>query len=123
MKNIEISTKTKRIIYSTVAIAIFSAGAYSRPAIDLGAELFAGAFGSNKATYTAPPSEYETLVNALWKSERHQAVCKANAAASVSVTLARKYLEEAEKQAVLSTYDLPISESEAVEKTANYGKR
>ena len=121
MKNIEISTKTKRIIYSVVALAIFSAGAYSRPAIDLGAELAEGAFGSNEKTYTAPPSEYETLVNTLWKSEKHQAVCKANAAASVSVTLARKYLEEAERQAVLSTYDLPMTE--AVEKATNYGKR
>ncbi len=121
MKNIELSTKTKRIIMGTVAVAIFSAGAYTRPGIDLTAELIAGAFGSNEKQYVAPPSEYETQVNALWKSEKHQAVCKANAAASVSVTLARKYLEEAERQAVLSTYDLPISE--AVEKTSNYGKR
>lgn len=126
MKNI--TPRTKSIIIGITAVSIFSVGLYARPALDLGIELAGAMFSSRDTqTYIAPPSEYETAVNALWKSERHQAVCKANAAATVSVTLARKYLEEAEKQAVLSTYDLPASE--AMEKVSGksdkkeYGKR
>lgn len=120
MKNIIINKKTKAIIYSIAFALVFSAGAYMRPAIDLGA-LFASSLFSTKTTYAAPPSEYEALVNTLWKSERHQAVCKANASATVALQLARKYLEEGEKQSALSNYDLPMTE--AVTKTSNYGKR
>lgn len=114
MKNI----KVKRIVYSSVIVAIFALGMFMRPAFDLGSELVGGMFGSKQ--YVAPLSEYETKVNDLWKSEKHQAVCKANAGATVAIGLARKYLEEGEKQSVLSAYDLPVAE--AIEKRANYGK-
>lgn len=67
-------------------------------------------FAVEEQRYVAPPSEYETQVNELWQSTHHQAVCKANAAATVSLRLARKYLDESEKQSALSQYDTPLSE-------------
>ncbi len=101
--------KHKAILFGIAGVIIFTAGAMARPAIDLGIDL-AGTFGEREV-YKAPPSEYETLVTALWQSERHQATCKANAAASVSLGLAQKYLKEYEKQEVLSLYDTPATEA------------
>lgn len=120
MKKIIISNKTKVIIYSIIFVFIFSLGAFARPGIDLTATLASSVF-SSKPSYVAPPSEYEAQVETLWHSDKHQAVCKANAAAAIALQLAHKYVGEAEKQAVLSAYDLPITE--AVEKTKSYGKR
>ena len=120
MKNITISKQTKAILYSIAFALVFSFGVYVRPGIDIVVTLASSAF-SSKPTYVAPPSEYETQVTALWQSQKHQAVCKANAGATVALQLARKYLEEGEKQSALSNYDLPMTE--AVTKTQNYGKR
>lgn len=120
MKNITISKKTKTIVSIVFAVIIFSLGAYMRPGIDLGVEVGTALF-SSKQKYEAPVSEYDTLVNQLWKSPAHQSVCKANAAATVALQLARKYLDEGEKQSALSNYDQPLSV--AVEKQQEYGKR
>jgi hypothetical protein len=110
MKNITFTRKQKAIIGLSVGALIFSAGAYARPAIDIGILLGSTLFDKPQATYVAPPSEYETKVAELWKSERHQAVCKATAASMVSVELARKYLDEYEKQNALAQWETPLSE-------------
>lgn len=115
MKNV----KVKRAVYISIIVMVFTLGMYLRPAFDLGAELFSGMFSTKQ--YVAPLSEYESKVNELWKSDKHQAVCKANAAATVAIGLARKYLEEVEKQSVLSAYDLPATE--AIERRGSYGKQ
>ena len=110
MKNITISKKTKAIIYAIAFTFVFAFGAYVRPGIDIALTLASSLFAS-KQTYVAPLSEYEAKVETLWHSERHQAVCKANAASVVAIQLARKYLDEADKQTVLSSYDMPADEA------------
>ena len=120
MKNIIISKKTKAIIYAIAFTLVFAFGAYVRPGIDIAVTLASSLF-STKTTYVAPLSEYETKVQTLWHSEKHQTVCKANAAATVALQLAHKYVDEAEKQSVLSSYDLPMPD--AVKKATEYGKR
>lgn len=114
-----LTKKQKTVIYSITALTIFSTGLYSRPAFDLAGEFTTAIFTNEK--YVAPLSEYESKVNALWQSQPHQAVCKSNAAATVALQLARKYLDEGEKQSALSNYDLPATE--AITNTKNYGNR
>jgi hypothetical protein len=110
-------TKNQKIILSSLALAsAFIAGAYVRPGIDTTLLLASSLFTSKPATYIAPPTEYETKVNALWKSERHQSVCKATAASMVSIELARKYLDEYEKQNALAQWETPLSEVKTMKK-------
>ena len=104
-------TKNQKIILASLALASsFLAGAYTRPAIDMGILLGSSLFTTKQPVYVAPPSEYDQKVTALWKSEKHQAVCKATAASMVSVELARKYLDEYEKQNALAQWETPLSE-------------
>jgi len=111
MKQIIISKKTKAIIYAIAFFLVFCFGVYVRPGVDIAVTLASSLFVSKQQVYVAPPSEYETKVNELWKSDKHQQVCKAVAASIVSVDLARHYLDEYEKQNVLAQWDTPLSEA------------
>ena len=67
-----------------------------------------------ETAYVAPVSslsaEYEKEVDALWKSEKVQGTCRAIAASDVSLKWARKFLEEADKQTLLSQWDVPVND-------------
>lgn len=104
------SNKAKAIAGAILFTIVFSLGAFARPGIDMTSMLVSSIFTS-KEVYSVPPSEYETEVNELWQSQSHQAVCKANAAATVSIQLARKYLDEADKQNALAQYETPLNQA------------
>lgn len=114
MKNLHMPSKAKMIVSAVLFVIVFSLGAAARPGIDLFSEIIGGLFGNDTKVYVAPPTEYEAKVDTLWKSERHQAVCKANAATVVSLQLTRQYLDEYEKQAVLAQWETPLSEIKTI---------
>lgn len=102
----------KLIAFSFIILASIAFGYVVRPGIELAIGVVSDVFAINEKrdVYVAPPTEYETKVEALWKSDKHQAVCKANAASTISLELTRKYLDEYDKQNILAQWDTPLSE-------------
>jgi hypothetical protein len=98
-------------IYGGIAIFViaFSLGAYARTGIDKTYDVIATVFGGKKVEYVAPLSEYERLSQEAYNDPKHQAVCLAQARATVSLELTQKYLSETKKQQLLSEYELPLS--------------
>jgi hypothetical protein len=88
------------------AFGLIGFGAWLRPGIDLTVEMFSAVVNPPVKVHL---SEYDQAVETLWKSEKHQYTCKANAAAFVSLELANKYLNETKKQQLISEYELPES--------------
>lgn len=113
MNKLTHSFRLKAFAGIVVFVFIFSLGAIARPGIDLVSDVIEGVFAPSKPEYIAPVSEYETKVNDLWHSDKHQATCRANAAAKVSLELTDKYMQEAKKQILMADYD--ISDSVAKE--------
>lgn len=98
MKNIVLSKKQKRIIYASLLSLSYVSGIASHNRLVAMYTLAHDLIAPAPKVYKAPLSEYETLGNALWQSPEHQAICKADAYAQTAMKLARKYLDEAEKQ-------------------------
>ena len=111
MKNIFKSRKAKLIIETIFFVVSFSLGAFARPGIDMVGMLVSSVFVSKPEVYVAKPTEYEQAVNELWHSDAHQAVCRANAGATVALQFAHKYLDEADKENALSQFETPLSQA------------
>ena len=114
MDKFKSKNKLVAVVGVSLFVLVFGLGAYARPGIDLTSELLVAVFAPPKVVTL---SEYEQKVNELWHSDKHQATCKANAAAFVSLELANKYLQETKKQQVIAEYQLPESLVQAVNKT------
>lgn len=103
------SNKKRIIIGSVLFVAVFSAGAYARPAIDMVGEIVGAVVSPKPQVYVAPLSEYEQKALDAFNDPKHQAVCMAQARATVSLELVQKYLTETKKQQALSEFELPLS--------------
>lgn len=106
------SWKFVAVIIGSISLIAF--GAWLRPGIDLTWELVSAVVNPPVQVHL---SEYDQAVNALWKSEKHQYTCKAQAAAYVSLELANKYLNETKKQQLIAEYELPESLVKEMAKT------
>jgi hypothetical protein len=109
MKKFFASNSKKIVGFLVLFVVVFSLGAYARPGIDLTAELVSAVVFTKPVVYVAPLSEYEEKALAAFNDPKHQAVCLAQARATVSLELVQKYLTETKKQQALADYELPLS--------------
>lgn len=103
------SWKVKLALAGIYFLFAFVLGHLASPGINLTWEIVSAVIGPKKTEFVRPISEYEKLTDELWKSEKHQATCKANAAATVSLQLVQKYLNETKKQQLMAEYEIPQS--------------
>jgi hypothetical protein len=121
MKKILESRRMIIALWAVQALILISFGAYIRPGITMVNELISSAFEPPRPIPIK--SEYETAVDALWKSEKHQYTCRAKAAAFVSLELANKYLAETKKQQLIAEFELPESLVNEMAKNATSSKK
>lgn len=105
---------SQKVIIISVSVVMFILGFSIRPTVDFYKDLFAGYFAPK--VYVAPLGEYEQQTLDLYNSKAHQATCKANAAAVVSLELANKYLTETKKQQIVAVYAIPDSLIDSINK-------
>lgn len=107
MSSISNISKIQRIVIGILIVFSTVFGFAVRPGVELANEIVVAMF--TPKPYVAPMDEYTQKVNDLWHSDKHQATCKANAAAAVSLELADKYLKETRKQQLMAVYAIPES--------------
>ncbi len=109
MKTLFTSKKAKTIALSIIITASFVLGIASHDTITRTVSFTKDLFFPAPKVYKAPLSEYEQRTLDTFNSPAHQAVCLAQAKATVSLELVQKYLQETKKQQALANYELPLS--------------